>query len=287
MPPDQTTVAPTVTPPAVTTTTTTPPVVVAPAATTTPSEWTSGLNDELKGYVQSKGFKDPASVLESYRNYEKLQGVPQERLLKLPENMNTPEGRAILEKLGAPKEAKDYSITIPKEHGDEGLAEWMRGVAFENGFTAKQVEGLVSKWNERAAGTIKEQTDAHTTAIAAAQVEIKAKWGAAYEQNKNLLDQVAATLQWDNNQLAAFGAHVGYAKAADMLVSLAKATGEHAFIGGQPPANTVMTPAQAQAEIKTLIYDKDFQARMGRKDADARKKWDSLNQMASPGTMTI
>jgi len=48
-------------------------------------EWYAGIADEgLRGYVQTKGFKDPGALAESYRNLEKLQGVPQERLLKLP-----------------------------------------------------------------------------------------------------------------------------------------------------------------------------------------------------------
>ena len=61
----------------------------APAST----DWTSGLTDEMRGYVQNKGFKAPQDVVESYRNFEKLHGVPQDRILKLPENLDTQRGK--------------------------------------------------------------------------------------------------------------------------------------------------------------------------------------------------
>ena len=94
-------------------------VTPTPASAPTPTDWTTGLNDDLRSYVQNKGFKDTAAVVESYRNFKKLHGVPQDRILKLPENLDTPEGRAISERLGAPKDAKDYSINLPKEGADE------------------------------------------------------------------------------------------------------------------------------------------------------------------------
>ena len=75
-----------------------------------PADWTSGFNDELKGYVTSKGFKDPASVLESYRNSEsligKLKGVGSDRIIGLPEKADAPEWKDNWNKLGTPKEAK-------------------------------------------------------------------------------------------------------------------------------------------------------------------------------------
>src|SRR5690606_18358521 len=94
-------------PAAATTTTTTP---AAPAATTTTqttaTDWTSGFSDDLKGFVQNKGFKDPASVLDSYRNLEKLMGTPKERLLRLPENMDDANAMGeIYTRLGRPQTA--------------------------------------------------------------------------------------------------------------------------------------------------------------------------------------
>ena len=84
----------------------------------TPTDWTTGLSDDLKGFVQNKGFKAPTDILESYRGLEKAMGAKAEHLIKLPENMDSPEGRAIWERLGAPKDAKDYKIGLAKEVGD-------------------------------------------------------------------------------------------------------------------------------------------------------------------------
>ena len=33
-------------------------------------DWTTGLNEDTRGFVQNRGFKDPGMVLDSYRNME-------------------------------------------------------------------------------------------------------------------------------------------------------------------------------------------------------------------------
>ncbi len=275
--------APPATPPAVPITPTTPPVVPP-----TPTEWTASLNDEMKGYVQSKGFKAPQDVLESYKNFEKLHGVPQDRLLKLPEDLNTPEGNAVFERLGAPKEAKDYNITIPKEHGDEKFGEWLREVAFKNKLTNKQVEGIVTETNARNVATRAAMTAEMQATQTKAVADLKTKWGAAFEQNKNLMDQAAATMGWTDKHIGALAQALGHVEAAEMIVKIANATGEHPFVlGNQQNQNQILAPAAAKAELANLMNDKDFVAKWGRGDTDARKKVMSLNQMISPGTMTI
>ena len=94
-----------------------PGSVTGAAAPSTPPSWTTGFTDELKGYVDAKGFKDAQSVVESYRNFEKIKGVPQERLLTLPEKDEDPSWNDVWKRLGRPDQPKDYQLEVPKEFG--------------------------------------------------------------------------------------------------------------------------------------------------------------------------
>ena len=264
----------------------TPPAATPPAATP-PADWTASLGDELKGYVQTKGFKEPKDVLESYRNFEKLQGVPKERLLHLPESMESAEMAAVWERLGKPKEAKEYTFEIPKEHGDEKLAETMKEVFHKNNVPRAQAEGVVKAWNEYQATRIKEQTDAMNAEIVKQDGDLKKEWGNAYDQNKNIVDQAALKLGLKEDQLRALGAAMGPAAAMKFLHKLGQGIGEDGFKAGNTRASGELTPAMAQAEIRQLRSDVEFSRRLQSKDSDATNKWNRLHQQAFPGEMTI
>lgn len=251
------------------------------------TDWTTGLNDEYKSYVQTKGFKAPQDVLESYRNYEKLQGVPQERLLKLPENLDSPEGRALFERLGAPKEAKEYNIEIPKENGDPKLAEFMRETFFKNGVTKKQAEGIVKAWNETQGASIQQMMAAKTAESAAQAEKLKTDWGQAYDQNLNISRQAVQNLGWKKEQIDALQGSLGYDGVMKLLHTLGTATGEHQFVGGKSGGGMMHSTESAQAKIAELISDKSFTARLNAKDVDAIKQWDQLHQAAYPGTISL
>lgn len=271
----------TTTAPATTTTT-------APAPSAAPTDWTTGFSDDLKGYVQNKGFKGPQDILESYRNFEKLQGAPQDRILKLPEDLNSPEGKQVWERLGKPKEAKDYKIEIPKDYGDEKLAEELRVIADQNNFTHSQVEGLVKWWNERTGNTIKSMTEAQETARKNADQALRKEWGAAFDQNKNIVDNAARSLGLGEKEFQALGQALGPDGAMKMLLKLGKATGEADFVTTGPGGKgALLTPEQSKNEINALMSDPSFTKRLMSRDADAVRKWDNLHKMAFGGEVSL
>ena len=244
------------------------------------TDWTSSLNDDMKGYVQSKGFKDPVAVLESYRNFEKTIGAPAEHLIKLPQDMNSPEGRAVWEKLGAPKDAKEYKIEIPAEHGGEEVANFIRETAHKNGWNHKQVENLVTGWNERNGKALEASKAAQETEIKAAQSNLEKEWGAALEQNTNIADAAAIKLGLGEKEIMALGSALGRDKALMLLHNLGKATGEANFVTGKQGGGEVLPPAYAQQRIKDLLGDASFQKRFKSGDADAVRDWNKLHEQA-------
>lgn len=248
------------------------------------SDWTTGLNDELKGFVQTKGFKDPSSVLDSYRNLEKSFGVPAERLLRLPEQIDLakPEGRAIFERLGMPKEAKDYNLTLPKEITDAKVGEKFKEIGHKHALTGKQLEGVVSDILQWEMGDQTAKIEASKLELAKQENELKTEWGAAFDQNKNIAASGVKAMGFSKEEVGIIEDAIGFSRTMKLLHKLGSATGEHEFHGGKgQSASGVMTPSQAQAKINELSRDKTFYSRLKAGDIDAKKQWDNLNSQAA------
>lgn len=266
----------------------------APVTTETinPGAWTAGFNDDMKGYVTSKGIKDPATLLESYRNIEKLMGAPKERLLKLPEKFvdetgaMTAEGREIAERLGAPKDAKSYEIEKFLKDKPEAAAEIAK-TFHELGISKTQADKLMA-WEiatqEKQAIAAKE---AAVVAYKSDEASLKKTWGAAYDQNVNAAKQGAARLGHDAKTIDALSRVMGHEGAMKLYHQLGTAVGESAFIQGKPTGQQIMDPAGARAQIATLKSDKGFQEKFLKGDSEAIANWTRLHQMASPGDINF
>lgn len=262
------------------------PPAAAPSASPTPSDWMLGFNDDMKGYVSNKGFKGPQDVVESYRNFEKLMGAPRDRLLTLPENMDSPEGRAIWEKLGAPKDAKEYGF-VPKEGESPEVYAQFAETFKELGVPRLMGEKIVEFLRGQGEAMNKAQTDQIELQKTNATANLKKEWGAAFEQNKVLADQGAIRLGMSQDEVTALGSALGPDKAMLLLHRLAVSTGEHTFVTGGPANGGVNTPNQAQSRIKELITDKGFQTRLMSGDVSTKKEWQRLHEEAYPGNMPL
>jgi hypothetical protein len=259
------------------------PPPAAPAVAAAPTQtWTDGFSDDLKGYVQNKGFQNPGELLESYRNFEKLQGVPQNQILKLPQNLDisTPEGRAVFERLGAPKDAKEYKIDLPKEGGDQQAADWLRDYAHKNALTHKQVENLVQGWNELQTGRNSAMTEAQAMELKNQNDGLKKEWGAAFDQNINVAKAAARVMGLEAKQVDALEASLGFSETMKLLHKFGSATGEHSFVSGAPANAGLLSRDQAMSKISELSSDRSFGARLSRGEAEAKRQWDNLHKMA-------
>jgi len=256
----------------------------APAA----SDWTSGFNDEIKGYVSTKGFKDPSMVVESYRNLEKLMGVPPERLFKLPEKEDAPEWKDIWGRLGTPKEAKEYQFEIPKEIGDEKFADWAKTTMHKLNIPRKQAETLVKEWNQYMTSKMTEDTTSRTAQLNQQAEALKTEWGAAYEQNVQLGKNAVTEFGFTSEVIDALEKSMGYAATIKLMHTLGSKVGEAQFVGGGGGGSTggfsggKLSPAQAQHEISAKMQDTDFQRRLVAGEQAANDEWARLHKFLVP-----
>lgn len=226
------------------------------------SPWAS-LSEDVRGYVEMKGFKDVPSVVESYRNLEKLRGVPAERLLTLPAKEDDAEAWASLYgRLGRPEK--------PEEYGIEGVNPDLIAAAHRNGLSKRQVSEL-AKFLQESAGKQKTEADAKWEADqAAADEALKREWGGEFETNikaaTQLANRVRTGMGMDQEQWDAFADKlqraVGVEAAVKMFALLGRGLGEHKFIEGEGKGEGFgMTPARAKAELAALRADPEHQKR--------------------------
>ena len=276
--------AATTTPAAGTTTTT-------PAATTTPVafSWDSaGLDAESMAVVNDRQWKGVPDVVTSYRNLEKLVGVPPERIIKLPGDKDPSDSwNAVYDRLGRPKAATDYKIPLPE--GDKGdFAKAMAPIFHEAGLSQAQVQKLAEKTNAHVAEQMKAQTTASNEKIAADLTALKADWGNKYDENAAVVDNAAKAFGMTADHLTALKAAMGPRAAMKFLHNIGSKLGvEAAFVDGgkgNPPGFEAMTPEIAKGKIEQLKSDKAFTAQFISQDpkvrGDARQKMDALHKIA-------
>jgi len=244
-------------------------------------DWTSGLNDEYKGYVQAKGFKDPSMVLESYKNIEKLMGAPKERLMTLPEKEDAPEWNDVYKRLGKPEKADDYKIDAGKD-GNPEFAKWAKEVFHGANLTTKQAEMVASKWNEYVQGTQKSQMEAMAARSAQDEIALKKEWGAAFDQQINTAKKAAVAFGLQPDMIDKLESSLGFGGLMKFLNSIGSKIGESDFVSGgtRNPGFGVMTPIAAQSRIKSLAEDTAFTQKLMNGDISAKDEWDRLHTMA-------
>lgn len=247
-----------------------------PAAIQPDMGWTNGLAEDLKGYVTTKGFKDPASVVDSYRNLEKLIGV-KDKLLQVPDNLGDAKAmEEVWNRLGRPAKPEEYGI----KSQDEKFGKWYSETAHKLGLNRNQAEALFKEYD-----SFVQAEQAQVEAVSKAETEklltdLKTKWGAAYDQNLNVAKQAAAQFGIDTDMVSKLESVMGFTKTMEFLQAVGSKIGEPDFTSGQPlKADKVLSPKQARERISQLIQDKDWSQKYLNGGVQEREEMTRLNKM--------
>ena len=262
----------------------TPAAAAAPTTPTIP--WLPGADEVRLGYVQNKGWKDPAEAIESYVNLEKLMGADRAGNTVVLPKPDAPKAEvdAFYNRLGRPADPAGYKIEVPAEGGDPEFAKAAAAKMHELGLPKSQGEALAAWFNEQAGaalGAQKTQTAAQRTADEAA---LKQEWGQAFQQNLAQAATARRALGVDDATLDKLDSVLGLKGTLKLFQQIGSKSGEAEFIqgSGQPGFKGILSPGQAQAKIKEYRQDKNFVKRLTDKDASATAEWKSLHEQAYP-----
>jgi hypothetical protein len=267
--------------------------VVAPAPV---ANWFDGLEPELKGHVQNKGWDKldiaaaAVEAVKAHREAQKHLGVPAEQLIRLPRHDDLEGQKALWQRLGAPEDASGYDLSGVKfadgsEMSDE-FAGMLKTTAAELNLPAGVLPQLATKL-----AAFFDTDEANSTAAAAHQLAqekdaLSRNWGPDFDTNVRIARAGAETLGLGQEFLVALEKSAGYAKAMEGLLKLGHAAGSArhltATLGGD---GTVSNPAlasreQALARIEDLKVDKEFGKRWMAGDAQAVRELEQLHVRA-------
>lgn len=275
----------------------------AAAASAAKPAWHAGLDAELVGTAQNKGWDmtDPtkafAGAAAAYSGAQKLIGAPPEKMLRIPEpSADAAQLDAFWQKLGAVKEAKEIDFTAIKGAGDKPFDEKIAEVLRSTAVTTRAPKDVVLS----VAQALQKHMDAEAAAantiragqVAADRAALKTSWGANEDRNmfvaNQALEKLAQAIQmpiekakaaWD--AISKTGG-IGATDAVNMLYEMGRRMGEDKFVsnGGPGGGNLPMTREAAIAEIAALKSDKLFADRYFKGEVAAKNQMTALHKIA-------
>jgi len=249
--------------------------------TATPGTWYEGIQDQdLLGYVQNKGWKDPADLANGYRNLEKLVGVDK---LPMPKGDDDAEGwNRVYDRLGRPATAQDYKLPVP-DGLDTKFSEQASAKFHELGLTAKQGQALADWWNQTQTATMEAQLQQYNAQAEQQLSELRSEWGQAFDENLELGRRAAREYGLDEQSLTKIENALGTKQLMELMARIGRNQGEASFVAPDSRGTTFgMTPAAAQQRIATLKSDPSWTAKYLNNDADAKAEMARLMSQAYP-----
>lgn len=256
-------------------------------AVATPSgfDWAAGADELTSGYIQNKGWDSPLKAVESYRNLEKLLGADKAgNAVVIPKADADPkEWAAVYDKLGRPSEPTGYKVQMP-EGADPEFHKASLGKFHELGLTQKQGETLMNWYNNSVSEQMQKMEAQRVESFNAEEAAVRQEWGAAYTQNLAAAQAAARGLNLNSEAIDGLSTVLGHKATMNLLAQIGSKLGESQFVTGENNTafGNAMTPAQAKAQIQSLMSDKDFTAKYLKGDADAKARMSQLHQYAYP-----
>ena len=149
------------------------------------STWYESANDEVKGYIQNKGWDDPLKAVASYQELESYRGVSEDQILKLPKEGESMD--AVYDRLGRPESADKYEVEIAEGmEVDAARLEAFKGIAHEAGINNTQFGQIVAKITEMENAQVAEMQEAMQQEQSADLEKLKKEWGDGFEERAEL-----------------------------------------------------------------------------------------------------
>jgi len=268
-----------------------PPAPPAPPA----APWYEGKADaETIGWLQNKGWdKDPVvtaiEASKARREAERFLGTPPEQLLRLPKDPTDEAGwNAVRQRLGAPKEAKEYDFSTVKfadgTELDQAFTDRMRNALHKAGTPKDAAPGVVKEVVSFMDAADKAEADARAATQQAERAALQQEWGNNAEFNRLTAMQGARRAVGNDEKAAqvisAMEQAMGYKATMEFWRKIGSATSEDTFVESGQGGNPV-TMNGARARVQELKSDPDWVARYLKGSQKEVQEMNNLIQLIS------
>lgn len=274
----------------------TPAVAVVPGAPgggPAATSWYSSAEPTVLGHMQTKGWDkltpDQAALKAAHSHFEleKMRGVPEDQLLRLPKDASDEAGwNAVHARLGVPAKAEDYSFdAIKKADGtplDKPFTDEVRQLAHELKLPQNQAVLFAQKLAARVETEAKNEQAVYEAELSKEKTTLKTNWGQNAPQNMVIAQNAARKLGVTDDAIKSLEGIVGYAKVMDMFLNIGQKIGEDTFVrNGAPQGNGVVTREQAMARLAIMEKDQVWAQKFSSGDAAAAREFDALTRIVA------
>ncbi len=221
-----------------------------------PDNWRDMLPDDIKSEPSLGTIHDPISLAKSYVNAQKMIG--QDKLVIPGKHATKEDWQAVYQKLGLPKELKDYKVDLPEGHGlDADFVGKFTKRAFEQGVMPAAAKELLAGYME----DYKEAVGSSETAAKQARDEgfskLDEEWGAKYKSNRLAIQLLVNDFADDTDKLYLNNSGLMDDPGFWRLAAKIGGTLKEGEIKGSLPRNEfdAKDPASAQREINMIYAD--------------------------------
>lgn len=257
--------------------------------------WFKGVDAETLGHWDNKGWKyqespkDLATELtKAWKAAEKHIGAPADRIVRLPEKADDEAGwSAVRQRLGMPKEAKEYDFSTVKfgdgTELDQAFTDTMRGALHKAGVAkdaAPEIARAVVNFMDAAD---KAETTERAAKLQAERAALDREWGTNKDINSLTAMQGAKRAVGGNQEsaeavISAMESAIGYKATMEFWRKIGAGTTDDTFIEGGSGGNPV-TMNGAIARRAELEKDPDFSARYLKGDPKAVAEMNALIEL--------
>jgi hypothetical protein len=265
------------------------PPLAPPPAPPPALAWHTGIDAEFIGHAQNKGWKldDPkeafVAATKQARELEKHFGVPADQLVKMPKADAKPEEfRAYYERLGAPKEAKDYDLSAVT---DPAIADSLRATMHERGVPKDAAASIATTVAKALESRNAQQATLDADKMAEQRASLEKNWGgkdsAAYQFNHLQAIEGARRLGITPEAVKTMEGQIGYDKVMEAMRKIGANTREDTFVEKSAGANQgdVTTLEGAAARKQELMADTGWRDRYLAGGVAEKREMNRLNQM--------
>ncbi len=230
---------------------------------------------ENQGLAELKRWGSPDDAFTSYRNLERLKGVPEHELLRIPRaDADEATWEAFHAKL-RPEKPDQYDLgeLAPKEGQTD-----LRPLAHKYGLTQRQVKGLASELQQLTSAQLEQQAAQRAASADADVATLKSEWGPEYDANIAAAQRAAKHLGWDDATMDKLEQALGTKATLELAARLGRGLREDGMPGqtqtnGSAAAEPFgLTPQAAQVRLKQMQADPAFTARLYSPDQAVRLK---------------
>lgn len=244
--------------------------------------WNAGFNEDTNTFVEGKGWTDANSVIESYKNLEKLQGGSKKVIAALNDESTPDDINNFYNSLGRPEKAEGYTFKMA-EGGDEDFHKWFADTMHSNGLSDSQATKVFEAMTDQVLKIGEADDDEVVANNDEAIAALKKHYGESYDDNIASAQNVVSKLGYTEAELAGLEKQMGTATMVDLFARIGSGLGETGFKA--PSTNGGVngfagTPDQALNEIETLKNNEPFMKRYKEGDTDAIAKWTRLFKQA-------